>query len=130
MKEDVPNPAQHDAVHHSGHTLVIACPGSGKTRVLVERAINLHDATPLNHVQLVTFTREAAIEINERLRKKIGQSCRYNVSTFHAIALKQLKGTASVKKVIGEYERQALMERAMEHCISPDADIEAFKVFL
>lgn len=70
--------------------LCIAPPGSGKTRVLVERAAHLIENKKVSPFELLllTFTRKAAGEMRERLVERIGNKA-YNIKigTFHAVAL-------------------------------------------
>ena len=66
------NPEQLDAtVHFEGPLLVLAGAGSGKTRVLVERAVRLltreEDPLSLAEILAITFTEKAAREMKERL---------------------------------------------------------------
>lgn len=67
-----PTPEQHDAIHlHDKNLIVVAGAGSGKTRVLVERYLQLLDNNPdwkLNSLVAITFTREAAFEMRNRVR--------------------------------------------------------------
>ena len=67
-----PTPEQHDAIHiHDKNLIVVAGAGSGKTRVLVERYLQLLDNNPdwkLNALVAITFTREAAFEMRNRVR--------------------------------------------------------------
>lgn len=56
--------------------LVVAGAGSGKTRVLVERYIQLlktHRDWPIGALAAITFTREAAFEMRQRLRQELEQ---------------------------------------------------------
>ena len=70
-----PTPAQSDAIHILDQNLmVVAGAGSGKTRVLVERYINLLDQNPdweLGNLVAITFTREAALEMRNRVRQTL-----------------------------------------------------------
>lgn len=66
-----PNPAQEQAiVHVNGPLYLPAGPGSGKTRVLLWRTVNLivfHGVSP-DEIFLATFTEKAALQLKEGLR--------------------------------------------------------------
>jgi DNA helicase-2/ATP-dependent DNA helicase PcrA len=86
------SPLQEEAVNHRGSPcLVIAGPGSGKTRVLTERIRTIVDNEEIDagSICAITFSNRAAHEISERLeaRKTFG----VKVSTFHALGLDILK---------------------------------------
>lgn len=85
------NPAQQEAVEGTGVQLVLAGPGSGKTRVITEKILHLieHGVRPENILAL-TFSDKAAQEMVERLEKRTGTS-ELTVSTFHAFALSVLE---------------------------------------
>lgn len=67
-----PTAEQHSAIHiHDKNLIVVAGAGSGKTRVLVERYLQLLANNPdwkLNALVAITFTREAAFEMRNRVR--------------------------------------------------------------
>jgi DNA helicase II / ATP-dependent DNA helicase PcrA len=71
-----PNPAQRDAIlHATGPLYLPAGPGSGKTRVLLWRTVNLivnHDVRP-REIFLSTFTEKAATQLREGLRELLGE---------------------------------------------------------
>lgn len=68
-----------------GPALVIAGPGSGKTRTLVARAERLTRAGA-DGVLVLTFTNRAAEEVRSRIGARTGK---VRVSTFHAFALSE-----------------------------------------
>ncbi len=75
------------AATFGGDTLVVARAGSGKTRVLVSRALFLqeHCSVSPNQILLLAFNRDAASEMKRRLEKHLGDNLPY-VMTFHALA--------------------------------------------
>ncbi len=67
---------QSEAIYDRGNSLLLsAAAGSGKTAVLVERIISLltESGASLDRMLIVTFTKAAASEMRERLRKKLGE---------------------------------------------------------
>ena len=59
---------------HDKNLIVVAGAGSGKTRVLVERYLDLLDKNRtwrLNQLVAITFTREAAFEMRDRVRQEL-----------------------------------------------------------
>ncbi len=76
--------------------LVIAGPGTGKTRTLVERIVYLvqEKQVPPNQITAVTFTNKAAREIKERLQLLLNNPnlvAQMNLGTFHSLAWQILK---------------------------------------
>jgi len=64
---------QWQAIHDCGHNIIVSAgAGSGKTAVLSERVItNLKKGMHINEMLMLTFTKAAAAEMKERIRKKI-----------------------------------------------------------
>src|SRR4051794_6678953 len=64
---------QRDAIELAPEIVVSASAGSGKTEVLVRRVLEaaLSQQVPLERMLIVTFTRSAAAELRERLRKAL-----------------------------------------------------------
>ena len=87
-----PNPEQDAAIRtQAACTAVIAGPGTGKTRTLVSRIAWLieHEGVSPTRITAVTFTRQAAAEMLERLTDRLGKKAvrGLTVGTFHAICL-------------------------------------------
>jgi len=93
------NPAQREAVEASeGPILVVAGPGSGKTRVLTQRVaylIRKYGVSPYRIVA-VTFTNKAAREMKERLYELLGPQLlgQITIGTFHAFCVRVLRREA------------------------------------
>lgn len=74
-KNFIPNESQREAILHTdGPLFLTAGPGSGKTRVILWRTVNLivfHKVDP-QHIFLATFTDKAAHQLKEGLRSLLG----------------------------------------------------------
>ncbi|MFA5566575.1 MAG: DNA helicase PcrA [Acidimicrobiia bacterium] len=92
------NPAQLDAVTHSGGPLlVVAGAGSGKTRVLTARIAHLINASGVSPFEIlaITFTNKAASEMKARVGELIGSIAeRMWISTFHSACVRILRREA------------------------------------
>ncbi|MFC2087047.1 UvrD-helicase domain-containing protein [Bacteroidota bacterium] len=93
---DILNIDQKRAVQHSrGPAMILAGPGTGKTRVLTLRIANLilNTAVSPEHILAVTFTNKASNEIYERLKQflEIEKAASIKVSTFHSLGFEILK---------------------------------------
>lgn len=93
------NPEQYRAVTAGeGPILVLAGPGSGKTRVLTQRIAYLVKAMGVrpHHILAVTFTNKAAREMQHRLETLLGeQSQSIWLGTFHAVCARILRREAA-----------------------------------
>jgi len=114
------NDMQREAVlHEGGPLLIFAGAGSGKTRVLTNRAAYLIQArgvSPFN-ILAVTFTNKAANEMKERLQRLLGGRHRELwVGTFHSICARILRqdgervGVPPSFVVFDESDQSALMK--------------------
>ncbi len=76
--------------------LVLAGPGSGKTRVVVHRCAYLLrvERVPARRIVVLCFNRNAAYELRRRLRALVGDGARgVTVQTYHGLAMR-LTGTS------------------------------------
>jgi DNA helicase II / ATP-dependent DNA helicase PcrA len=90
------NPHQRAAVTHlNGPLLILAGPGSGKTRVIVHRVAHMLEVDNVDpsRVLAVTFTNKAARELRERLESLVGPQVQRGlaVGTFHSICARWLR---------------------------------------
>ena len=87
------NENQHKAVSwNDGPLLVLAGPGSGKTRVLAFRVARILQEDDDAAVLALTFTNKAAAEMRERVELLLGQRAdRAHLCTFHSFAVDILR---------------------------------------
>ncbi|MBT3182381.1 MAG: UvrD-helicase domain-containing protein [Deltaproteobacteria bacterium] len=117
------NEQQQIAVDHTdGPLLVLAGPGSGKTRVLVHRIAKLIESGTAwpSQVLAVTFTNKAAGEMKRRIEKIVGSGARnIAVGTFHSTCLRLLRthhekvGYGSRFLVYDDSDQLALIKECM-----------------
>lgn len=105
------NDKQKEAVMHvDGPCLVLAGAGSGKTKVLTERIVNLinNGVSPYN-ILAITFTNKAAREMRERVYNSIEEEAnKIFIGTFHSLGLKIVSENASV---IGYSNNVTILDR-------------------
>ncbi|MFC8196625.1 UvrD-helicase domain-containing protein [Streptomyces sp. NPDC057298] len=71
--------------HQSGPLLVLAGPGTGKTTTLVESvAARIAQGTDPERVLVLTFSRKAAVELRDRMARRIGAARAPQATTFHS----------------------------------------------
>lgn len=93
-------PSQREAVsHREGPLLVLAGPGSGKTRVITYRITALIESgvRPYN-ICAITFTNKAAEEMRQRAIM-LGASSGAYISTFHSLCVRILRRYAAAADI-------------------------------
>ncbi len=99
------NSAQADAVTNGpGPMLIVAGPGSGKTRVITRRIAWLVTEKHVDprRILAITFTNKAAREMRERVAAVLPEAARAWISTFHAMGARILRREI---ELLGGYTR-------------------------
>jgi superfamily I DNA/RNA helicase len=107
-------PQQQEAFRHDGHLLIVAGPGSGKTSTCVAKAARILQ-DPQRSLAMVSFTREAAEEMRQRLLRSMprpqarppGEE-RLVVATFHGIAIRHLKRHGLAQRLLSPAAQASL----------------------
>ena len=86
------NPRQADAVRHiEGPLMILAGPGSGKTRVITHRiAYMIQQGVPADRILALTFTNKAANELGHRIQQLVPGTFVW-AGTFHRFCSRLLR---------------------------------------
>jgi len=114
------NDAQRQGVLHEGSPLIVlAGPGTGKTRLITHRVAHLilERGVEPSTIVAVTFTNKAAGELRERLAELVGPSAADSVhaNTFHGFGLRLLRrfpdlsGIGGSPEIIDSAQRRRLL---------------------
>jgi ATP-dependent helicase/nuclease subunit A len=116
--------ARTHAVDPSRNVVLEASAGTGKTRVLVERYVNLLRAgVEPDHILAITFTRKAAAEMRERIIDRLREAARLN--QFDAARWRELKdrlGDIAIS-TIDAFCLSLLREFPLEADVDPGFDL-------
>jgi ATP-dependent DNA helicase RecQ len=85
----------------SKYIVVVAGPGSGKTKLLTHKLASLYISEDVKHEQMLmlTFSRAAASEFKKRLMSLIGNAANYiMISTFHSYCFDLLGNVGNLEK--------------------------------
>lgn len=117
------NDEQIEAVEHfKGPCMVLAGPGTGKTTIIVNRVMNLikYHGIPPGNILVVTFTKAAAKEMEERFSDINGYINEYKevtFGTFHSVfyrILKSYKGY-KIENLINEKEKYIILKSIIKN---------------
>ena len=123
------NEQQRHAVETSpGAVMIVAGPGTGKTRTLTHRIAwyMLQKKIEPWNILAVTFTHKAADEMRERLQILLGDNAQLPlVATFHGFCLTLLKNRQPQHKltIIDDDERKKLVSEALKRAQTNDQKI-------
>jgi ATP-dependent DNA helicase RecQ len=99
--EDLNNPLQQEIVtsNTNQNILILAGPGSGKTKVIIHRCAYLlcvERATAAS-ILILCYNHNAAVELRKRLFELVGKEARWvTIYTYHALAMKIMGRTFSI----------------------------------
>lgn len=100
-----------------GQMIIIACPGSGKTTTLLHRLQNMtsnYEIEP-SSILMMTFTKAAAKEMEERYNKLEGTKKGVTFCTIHALCLAIIKKFGKLKNVIPEADARDVIFEALRN---------------
>ena len=109
------NDRQRQAIESAGRvTMVTAGPGTGKTGTLAAHILHLIQVRRVkpSMITAVTFTRQAAGELRERIGAQLGKATarRLTIGTFHSIAWKLLADSGVEVSLAGEIQTRELVQ--------------------
>ncbi|MCZ6562394.1 MAG: ATP-dependent helicase [Deltaproteobacteria bacterium] len=109
------NPEQKAAVRATeGPCLVVAGPGSGKTRTLGAKALHILRHHTERKILCITHTRKAADEMRARIRKHLNTHA-IEISTIHSLCYKILrKSLGKPIRIVSDYDHAAIVRIAAE----------------
>lgn len=126
------NPGQLQAYESKDNCVVLAGPGSGKTKTLTVKLARMlaEDVRPPRGIACITYNLECAAELRQRLAA-LGVEETHNVfiGTVHSFCFKNIVlpyghlsdlGLLSNPKVATDHERSVLFENALKTAVSAD----------
>lgn len=124
--------AQECAIkHHKGACLVLAGPGSGKTFVITNRIVHMvrEYQIPSEHILVITFTKAAALEMEERFKKLLPDEHPW-FGTFHSCFYYILRNSyASIPtQFISTEEKHRILRELCDEMLDRDLDMELEEV--
>ena len=128
------NPAQRDAASTlSGPLLVLAGAGTGKTRVITHRIVELvASGVRSDRILSVTFTNKAAKEMLERTNQLFGRKLKNppTISTFHSYCVRVLRqeiellGYPKTFTIYDRGDQESTARKALREVRIPDSTLK------
>jgi superfamily I DNA/RNA helicase len=109
------NPQQLEVAQSRRHCLAVACPGAGKTKTIASKAAALLQEPGAN-VGAVTFSKDAAVELRERILKLAGASAKSRLiaGTFHSLGFRQIGRRGGKRQdIASDGDRSGLLIRVL-----------------
>ncbi|MFW5443961.1 MAG: RecQ family ATP-dependent DNA helicase [Methylococcaceae bacterium] len=134
---DLQNPLQQALVasHEDDNSLILAGPGSGKTRVIIHRCAYLIRVkqVPAHSILILCFNRNAATELRQRLIELIGSTAKaVTIQTYHGLSLRlsghALSSMENSDENSSELAFQNMIKQAIDlltgkqNCMNVDSD--------
>ena len=131
--------------HGQGPAMVLAGPGSGKTTVITRRILQLIiNGVPASEILVITFTKDAALEMEGRFRKLLLEDQRLhpnqqefqgNVTfgTFHSVFFQILRLTyqLTAENIIKDRDKKLILREILEEeNVDAGYDAEFFRMLL
>lgn len=118
--------SQLPAAMDEGHTVMVAGPGSGKTTTMVAKAAYLAEKYGPETVAMLTFTRNAAKEMQDRLSAAIGHKAASSVhiSTLH-VAMGEIVSSVKAwrkRKRLSPGESTSMIYKALDEAFGARLD--------
>lgn len=105
--------------HHTGHAMVSAVAGAGKTTTLIQRCRRLLQlGVPERAILCLMFNKDAQVDFEQRLRRRLGDGLIPQVRTYNSFCLEMWKQLEALGHVVrtthkGPDEEDALMRQSL-----------------
>ena len=101
--------------------LVLACPGSGKTHTLISRFVNLVTIQEVNpeKILLITFTKKAGQEMENRINDIIPNKIPYYVGSLHGLGYRVLQKYDKINyTVLDDKDSRTLIKEVVDNTLN------------
>lgn len=116
-----------------GAVLIVAGPGTGKTKALTARVAYLLGSGRARPAEIaaLTFTNKAAREMRERLEKLLGNGAKLpKITTFHALGAEMLKRHGSDEKLLDERQRTEIIRELVKPATFKGVSVREFGLLI